>query len=146
MDTIVLGFDDSNAARAARAWAARQALLTAGEVLVVYVRAALAEWELAAAQIDPDPIRREYERRLDDEWTADLRARNVPYRTKATIGRIADELMQIARAEDAALIVIGMTARGTISELMFGSTQRELAHHAVRPIVAVPASWTDNDG
>jgi nucleotide-binding universal stress UspA family protein len=49
--------------------------------------------------------------------------------------------MRVAKAEQAALIVIGMTARGTISELMFGSTQRELGHHAVRPIVAVPTSW-----
>lgn len=142
MNTIVLGYDDSEAARAARVWAMHHARVTDAEVLVVYVSSALAEWELAAAQIDPDPIRREQERRLREEWTSPFRTRNVAYRTAFAIGRVAEELMRVARAEHAALIVIGMTARGTISELIFGSTQHELTHHAVRPIVAVPGSWT----
>jgi Universal stress protein family. len=52
--------------------------------------------------------------------------------------------MRTAREEQATLIVIGMTARGTLSELVLGSTQHELLHHAVRPVVAVPASWNES--
>jgi len=57
--------------------------------------------------------------------------------------RVAEALIVVARKYDASLIVIGMTSRGTLSELISGSTQHELLHHAVRPVVAVPATWTD---
>jgi nucleotide-binding universal stress UspA family protein len=146
MSTIVIGYDNSAAARAALGWATRQAIRTDSELLVVHVSWAVAEWELAAAQIDPDPIRREVERLLEGEWTAPVRNANVRYRTISTVGRVAEELMRIARAEDAALLVIGMTPRGTLSELVFGSTQHELQRHAVRPVVAVPASWIEPPG
>jgi len=142
MHTIVLGYDNSAAAQSALEWAAEHAARTDGELLVIYVASSIAEWELAAAQINPDPIRHEFERRLKDEWTASLRKAHVPYRTRFTIGRVAEELMRAAREEEATLIVIGMTARGTLSELVLGSTQHELIHHAVRPVVAVPGSWS----
>jgi nucleotide-binding universal stress UspA family protein len=141
MQTIVVGFDNSDAARAALDWAIEHATCIGGELLVVYVASSIAEWELSAAQINPDPIRHEFERRLSDEWTAPVRKANVAYRTKFVVGRAADELMSAARTEQAAVIVIGLTARGTLSELVWGSTQHELQHHAVRPVVAVPASW-----
>jgi nucleotide-binding universal stress UspA family protein len=140
--TIVVGYDNSAAAQTALEWAAEYAARADGELLVIYVASSIAEWELAAAQINPDPIRHEFERRLKDEWTASLRKANVPYRTKFSIGRAAEELIRAAREEEATLIVIGMTARGTLSELVLGSTQHELMHHAVRPVVAVPASWS----
>ena len=144
MHTIVVGFDNSDAARAALDWAVEHATRIGGELLVVYVASSIAEWELSAAQINPDPIRHEFERRLNDEWTAPVRMANVPCRTRFVVGRPADELMSAARAEQAAVIVIGMTARGTLSELVWGSTQHELRHHAVRPVVAVPASWSES--
>jgi len=141
METIVVGYNESEAAQAALKWATEHAKNTDSELLVVYVASSIAEWELAAGQIDPDPIRREFHRRLKDEWTASLRKAQVHYRTRFVIGRVANELMRAAREENAALIVIGMTPRGTLSELVMGSTEHELLHHAVRPVVAVPASW-----
>jgi nucleotide-binding universal stress UspA family protein len=143
MNTIVVGYDNSAAAQTALDWATDHAQHIDGELLVIYVASSIAEWELSAAQINPDPIRHEFERRLRDEWTAPLRKAQVPYRTKFVVGRVAEELMRTAREEHAALIVIGMTARGTLSELVLGSTQHELLHHAVRPVVAVPASWSE---
>ena len=59
-----------------------------------------------------------------------------------TVGHPSDELMSVARAESADLIVIGMSPRGTLTELVLGSTLRELRRSAVRPIVAVPESWS----
>ena len=79
MNTIVIGYDSSAAADAALEWAAGHAACTAGEVLVVYVASSIAEWELAAAQINTDPVRHEFERRLRDEWTAPLRTAGIPY-------------------------------------------------------------------
>jgi nucleotide-binding universal stress UspA family protein len=142
MDTIVVGYDDSAAARSALAWAAQCADHAGRELVVVYVASSIAEWELAAAQVNPDPIRHEVRRLLKDEWTASLRRNGVPYRTRLRSGRVAEQLMRAAREEQATLIVIGMTAKGTLSELVRESTQHRLLHHAARPVVAVPAGWS----
>jgi nucleotide-binding universal stress UspA family protein len=141
MEPIVVGYNNTAAAEAALHWATGHAIRSESSLVVVYVASSIAEWELSAAQIDPDPIRHEFERRLENEWTAPVRKAGVPCRTKFTVGRAADELMRTARAENAVLIVIGMSPRGTLSELVWGSTQHELLHGAVRPVVAVPASW-----
>ncbi len=142
---IVVGYDDRPAARAALEWATERAVAENSELIVVYVSSAIAELEFAAVQIDTNSIRSTLERQLEGEWTAGLRARKVRYRTEVAIGRAAAELMRIARAESASLIVIGMTGRGTLAELVFGSADHELLRHALRPVVAVPASWTSKD-
>jgi nucleotide-binding universal stress UspA family protein len=138
-EKIVVGFDNSPAAQAALEWATTQAELVGGELVLVYVASSVREWELAAAQINTDPIHRELKRKMAEEWTSSLRERGVPFRTRFAQGRVAEQLIKVARAEDASLIVIGMTARGTLTELVFGSTRHDLLHHAVRPVVAVPA-------
>ncbi|HEY3832037.1 MAG TPA: universal stress protein [Acidimicrobiia bacterium] len=141
--TIVVGYNHSGPAKAALRWATEQAVLTSGEVLAVYVASAVADWELAAVQFDPDPMRRELERCLEGAWTEWVRARHVPCRTRFVYGRPAEELMKIARAEQAQLIVIGMSPRGTLTELISGSTMHDLRKHAVRPVVAVPHGWPE---
>jgi nucleotide-binding universal stress UspA family protein len=138
---IVVGCDGSRAAHAALEWATTQAERTESELLVVYVASSIAEWELAAVQIDPDPIRREFRHRLEGEWTASVRKAQVPYQTRFAVGRVAEQLMHAARDVEATLIVIGLTPHGTLSELVMGTTQHELLRHAVRPVVAVPATW-----
>ena len=111
---------------------------------------ALSEWELNAAQVNTDPIRKEFERRLRGEWTEPVRAAGVRYETQLEVGRAAEALLDAARRNEAALIVIGMTARGTLGELVFSSVSHHLFHHAVRPVVTVPAGWepeaTDGTG
>ncbi len=142
---IVVGYDDRPAARSALKWAAERAETEHNELIVVYVSSAIAELEFAAVQIDTNAIRSTLEAQLNGDWTADLRSRKIRYRTEVAIGRAAAELMRIARAESASLIVIGMTGRGTLAELVFGSADHELLRHALRPVVAVPASWTPKD-
>jgi nucleotide-binding universal stress UspA family protein len=145
METIVVGYNDSDEARAALDWAIQHAARTDSELLVAYVASSIAEWELAAVQISSDPIRREFKRRLEDEWTAPVRNAHVKYRTAFAVGRAANELMRVAREENASLLVVGMTRRGTLSELAVGA-EHELLHHAVRPVVAVPATWNREAG
>lgn len=112
------------------------------ELIVVYGVSSTWEWELAAIQVNPDPIRHEIGQLLRKDWTATLRAAGVRYQTEVAVGRPADVLLASARHHEAALIVLGMTGRGTLGELVTGSTGRQVAHHAVRPIVTVPAGWT----
>jgi nucleotide-binding universal stress UspA family protein len=132
---------DSTAA--VRCWAADHVAAVGGEVLVVFVSSAIAELEFAAVQINTDAIRNGYEQHLHGDWTALLRERNIRFCTHVAVGRVATELMRVAHAEQASLIVIGMTGRGTLGEIVLGSAEHELLKHAVRPVVAVPAAWQD---
>jgi nucleotide-binding universal stress UspA family protein len=141
MERIVVGYDDSAGARSALTWAVQYAKRTASELVVVYVVSEAWEWELAAVQVNTDPLRKEFERRLRGEWTADARAAGVQYRTELEVGNPAEALLAAARRNAAALIVVGMSKGGAISELMRGSASHHMMQHAVRPIVTVPAGW-----
>ena len=122
-------------------WAVQYAKRTASELVVVYVVSEAWEWELAAVQVNTDPLRKEFERRLRGEWTSDVRAAGVQYRTELEVGRPAEALLAAARRNAAALIVVGMSEGGAISDLIRGSARRQMMQHAVRPIVTVPAGW-----
>ena len=113
----------------------------ASELVVVYVVSAAWEWELAAIQVNTDPMRKEFERRLRGEWTADVRAAGVPYRTELEVGRPAERLLATARRNAASLIVVGTSASGAMSELILGSASHDVVQHAVRPVVTVPPGW-----
>lgn len=145
MERIVVGYDDSPAARGALAWAVQHAQRIEAALVIVYVVSSTFEWELNAAQVNTDPIRKEFERRLRGEWTEPVRAAGVRYETQLEVGRPARALLEAARRTEAALIVIGMTARGTLGELVFSSVSHQLFHHAARPVVAVPDGW-DHEG
>ena len=142
MEHIVVGYDHTPAAQGALAWAAHYAGRNDGQLVLVYVVSSAWEWELSAVQVNPDPIRREIKQLLHDSWTEPLRAAGLRYQTEVTVGRPAEALLASARRLEASLIVLGMTGRGTLGELVLGSTGREVAHHAVRPIVTVPPDWT----
>jgi nucleotide-binding universal stress UspA family protein len=141
MERVIVGYDNSPAARAAMRWAVHYASRTDAELIIVFVVPSIAEWEFNAAQVNTDPMRQEIERRLRGEWTDIVRDGGVPYQTQLDVGRPAETLLAAARRNDAALIVIGMTPHGTLGELVFGSVGRHLTHHAVRPIVTVPPDW-----
>ena len=109
MERLIVGYDDSPAARGALTWAVHHAHRSGAELIIVFVVASSFEWELNAAQINTDPIRKAFHRRLRGQWTEPVRActralRNTP-RDRTTRRGSA----QAARRNDAALIVIGMT-------------------------------------
>ena len=141
MERVIVGYDDSPAARGALTWAVDHARRSGAELIIVFVVSSSSEWELNAAQINTDPIRKEFQRRLRGQWTEPVRAAGVRYETQLEVGRPAEVLLNAARHHEAALIVIGMTARGTLGELVFSSVGHHLSHHAVRPVVTVPAGW-----
>jgi nucleotide-binding universal stress UspA family protein len=142
VEHVVVGYDDSPPARGALAWAVDYGTRNHAELVILYVVSSTWEWELTAVQVNPDPIRREIQHLLHRDWTAPVRVAGVAYRTEVAVGRPAEVLLATARRHEASLIVLGMTGRGTLGELILGSTGREVAHHTVRPIVTVPAGWT----
>jgi nucleotide-binding universal stress UspA family protein len=141
MERIIVGYDNSPAARGALRWAVHHASRTGAELIVVYVVSSAFEWELNAVQINTDTIRKDVEHRLRGEWTEIVRDAGVRYEIELKLGRPAEALLAAARRNEAVLIVIGMTPRGTLGELVFSSVGHHLSHHAVRPIVTVPAGW-----
>jgi nucleotide-binding universal stress UspA family protein len=142
VDKILVAYDHSDASQAALRWAIDYSESRDVDLLLVYVVSSLDEWELAAIQVDPDPIRHNIQRLLAGEWSEPLRVAGVTFETRVLVGRPADAILHCAEQENAAMVVLGMTNRGTLFELVAGGTRGRLLHHAHRPVVAVPVGWT----
>lgn len=141
MDKILVAYDHSDAAQAALRWAIDYSESRNAEVLLVYVVSSVAEWELAAVQVDPDPIRHNFEQLLSGAWSEPLRQSGVRFVSRVLVGRTAEAILHCAQEEHATFIVLGMTAHGTLFELVAGGAAEHVLHHAHRPVVAVPAGW-----
>ncbi len=73
-------------------WGIAHAATTGCEIAMVYVLSSVWEWEFAAAQVNPDPIRDEFGQLLDGEWSQPLRDAGVRYCSVLEVGRPADDL------------------------------------------------------
>jgi nucleotide-binding universal stress UspA family protein len=111
-----------------------------------YVVEELADGLVRHAPIDPDIA--------DDAWHDDeavlreqlasvLRGQEVPWEFRYLAGRPDRALTHLARAVDAAVIVVGTRAPGggaRMREFFEGSVAVHLAHHQHRPVLTVPLS------
>lgn len=74
--------------------------------------------------------------------TATLRDEGTEYDTSVVVGRVGRAIRHCAEEERASMIVVGMSHRGTLAELVSPDhPELDLARHAVRPVVAVPSAW-----
>ena len=142
--TIVVGYDGSDAARAALVFAARQAG-TAGRVVVVHA------FELAPdLRADPDSDsllsrRRERGEALLAELPLGQGALAGPaYEVELTGGPAAQVIEAAARAHQADEIVVGARGLGRLRALL-GSVSHELLHIADRPVVVIPTAAIEAD-
>lgn len=141
MQELLVAYDNSAAAQAALSWAIGEAGARERGILLLYVVSSVSEWELAAIQVNTDPIRRQFRTLLETKWSEPLREAGVPHRTRLVVGRPADCILAVAREEDAVAIVMGMSARGLLHEIVLGTVARHVMHEAQRPVIAVPAGW-----
>ena len=126
---IILGLDGSSGADAAREWCEKYAPVLDAEVLAVHVLGFSPHYaELREASWE-----------LLNESAALLRARGIEHRTELMDGSPASTLDKLATHENADLIVVGRRGSGGFAELLLGSVAHELAHHAHRPVLIVPA-------
>jgi len=99
--------------------------------------------------VDPDGIDdrwRETEARLREELQAILGEREVEWHLRYLAGRTDRALTHLARAVDAAVIIVGTRAPGAgarMREFVEGSVAVHLAHHQHRPVLTVPLSVVD---
>jgi nucleotide-binding universal stress UspA family protein len=141
-ERILVAYDDTPASRAALRWAVGYAADHRAEVVMVHAVSSATEWELCAAQIDPDPIRRDIERRMRTTWSSPLRAAGIAYRTRVVVGHPADVILDQARREQVGLVVIGMSTHGSLHELLATATGRHILHESPQPVVVVPPEWS----
>ncbi|MCW3813481.1 universal stress protein [Micromonospora sp. DR5-3] len=62
---------------------------------------------------------------------------DVEFRQEAHAGDLADEVVRVAEAVDASVIVIGLRRRSPVGKLIMGSAAQRILLDADRPVLAV---------
>jgi nucleotide-binding universal stress UspA family protein len=84
-----------------------------------------------------DPSEEVDHRRLLERATQTLAEHGIEPATIEPIGDVADEIVDVARDTDAALIVVGTRHRGIIRRLLFGSVSGEMVVDAPCDVLVV---------
>jgi nucleotide-binding universal stress UspA family protein len=141
METIVVGVDGSDGARAALEFAAREAALRQARLRIV------CGWEIPPAvyaggfaptldQSTLDGFREGAEAVVQKAVAAAKELQpTIECEGKAMQGQSADVLLQEAR--DADLIVVGNRGHGGFASLLLGSVSHEVVQHAPCPVTIV---------
>jgi len=135
---IVIGTDGSPSGHAAVEHGAELARLAGADVLLVTVRA-------APPMLLGDP---HYQRRVRDDFVRsrvaladaheELDELGLDYESELLEGSPAEELLRIAEARDADLVVVGSRGRGPVRAALLGSVFGEVAARARMPVLIVP--------
>jgi nucleotide-binding universal stress UspA family protein len=141
METIVVGVDGSECARAALQFAAREAALREARLLIVCA------WEIPPAvygggfapaldQPTLDAFRDGVETVVHEAVaTAKEMQSTIECEGKAVQGQPAEVLLQEAREAD--LIVVGNRGHGGFASLLLGSVSHQVVQHAPCPVTVV---------
>ncbi|MGW2251621.1 universal stress protein [Kitasatospora sp. NPDC001660] len=137
---IVVGIDGSPPSKAALRWAVGQAVLTGAVVHAV------AAWDYPSlygwfAPMVDDGFEQTARRTLTAEVNEVVgRDRPVEVRESLVLGHAAEVLL--GAAEEADLLVLGSSGRGTFARTLLGSVSARCAVHGVCPVVIVRADGT----
>jgi nucleotide-binding universal stress UspA family protein len=134
--TIVVGVDESEVSRCALDWSIQFARDLEGGVRAVHVASDAVMLPGSAFQFDMDRHLDDVRQLLNGPWTKALQDADVPHETELVQGDPADELLRIADALAAYVVVIGARKRPQLDKL--GSTALRLVHRAIRPVALVP--------
>jgi nucleotide-binding universal stress UspA family protein len=133
---VLVGVDGSDGSRAAVAWVRDLVRAPDQRVVAASVEEPLVEW---TPEDHPDNWRRDLERRIRDDYAADLAASDVELDVVALRGlNAADALLQAAREQQSDLVVVGARGLGGLTGLRIGGVALRALHQADRPIVLVP--------
>jgi len=133
-DTIVVGFDGSEAASSAVDWAASQAERTGGRLELVCA------WEYPMSWGSVIPLPSDFDQAADTramlDPVVDRLASEHPglqVHTHVVEGRAAEVLIEASR--HAALLVVASHGHGSFSGLLLGSVSQRCVTHAACPVV-----------
>lgn len=140
---VVLGFDDSESAKAALNFAITMAKDQDAELIVAHVL----EWS-PYSFLTPEELEERHKRRKEELARAEeallgpvmkqLKDHGVKASSILRYGHIADTLCDIVTETGAAQVVIGRTGHSNLSSRIFGSVAGSLAQAAPVPVTIVP--------
>lgn len=141
--TIVVGYDGSDSAKAALAFATSLAKVQGGSIVVAHVL----EWS-PYSFLTPTELEERHKRRGEELERAEaailapaiqsLDGTGLEVSTALKYGNIATTLGDIAKEQGADQIVIGRNGEPGLSSRVFGSTAISLAQAAPVPVTIVP--------
>ena len=142
--TLVVGVDGSPGSAGALEWAAREAAVREANLHVVQV------WEVPGGAwatpvgVVPYTVATDEEMRAkaSEELTAmvaKIVGKNPSFKTKITIseGNPAKVLIDVAKKDNADLLVVGSRGRGGFKTLLLGSVSEQCVTHARCPVIVI---------
>ena len=134
---IVVAVDGSEPSTRAAAMAERIAARVDFEVVVVHILEVVYS---GAAVWTPDTTEAQA-RELVEGAAGGMTARGIQARgvvREAPQGRVAKELLDVARQEEAEVVVVGSRGRSRLESALLGSTAYRIVHLSERPVLIVP--------
>ena len=128
---ILVGYDGSNAAKAALELAREHAMVEEAKIEVVNCMA-------QNRKLRYEDIRK-VEENLEGEVHHILNSEKIPYQTHVVISDLESgkELVQFAEQNKADEIIIGVRRRSKVGKLMFGSTAQYIILNSPCPVVSI---------
>jgi nucleotide-binding universal stress UspA family protein len=142
---IVVGYDGSEAAKAALEKAVELAKCAAAEITIVCGEDRPPSWIGVTYRGVVSPEVETYWKEVRDQVAAELeeaaalvRDRGVKVATACTGEHPVDLLLKVAHEVGASWIVVGAKGAGMVHHVVMGSTTMKLLHHSDIPVVVVP--------
>jgi nucleotide-binding universal stress UspA family protein len=135
MNEILVATDGSDNADHAIAQAIELARARQAKLVVTYVRHA--PLPLLGEPVYQRSLSRELREaeKVTEAAAAKAREAGVEAEIEIVEGNPATRILELARARNADLIVVGSRGLGTVAGALLGSVSREVAHHADRPVL-----------
>jgi nucleotide-binding universal stress UspA family protein len=146
VNRIVVGVDGSHNSQRALAWASDQARKQGAELLVVHawtVPAAVYGGSLTPLSTVVHDTRHfaEAARAMVDTMVSSVDLDGVAVDVALVPGSAGEAL--VAAGREATMIVVGSSDRGSLSDLVLGSTTKYVSRHATVPVVILPPGLDD---
>jgi nucleotide-binding universal stress UspA family protein len=135
---IVVGLDGSAGATRALESAIELAALTKGALHAVSVEEHLPAYAATVGEVDDeDRFEHHYFRRVQADARRLASGANVTVSFEILRGHAADQLVRVAVARHADLLVIGHAGHSRLHNFLLGSTADRVVEHALCPVLVV---------
>ena len=135
---IVVGLDGSDAARRALDKALDLASLTGGAIHIVSVEEHIPAYAATVGEVDDEvDFENDYFRQVHAEATKLAAARKMILSFDVVRGHAADQLVRVATARHADLLVMGHKGHSKLHHFLLGSTADRVVEHAPCPVLVV---------
>lgn len=145
MGTIVVGIDESEAARDALRWAIEMADDDDDEIVAVHAWQLYVAGTMDGMLVDPAPIKEAAVEAAQEVVEEVLAEYDEPPNLELEVVEGHPGRRLIERSEGADLLVVGSRGYGGFRGLLLGSVSTYCVHHVGCPVVVVPAESEDED-